>query len=72
MHAEPVLLVDHRKAEITEHNIILKQRMGADGNVDLARSQLLAQRCPLRCTVAPREQCDGAGPACSASGFMRS
>ena len=34
MHAEAVLLVDHRKAEIAEHDAVLEQGMGADDDVD--------------------------------------
>ena len=36
MHAEPVLLVDHREREVAERDLLLKQRMGADEKIDLA------------------------------------
>ena len=39
MHAEAVLLVHHRQAQILERHIFGKQRMGADQDVDLARRQ---------------------------------
>ena len=40
MHAEAVLFVHHRQAQIAEGDIFGKQRMGADQDVDLARRQL--------------------------------
>ena len=40
MHAEAVLLVHHRQAQIRERDVLRKQRMGADQDVDLARRQL--------------------------------
>ena len=36
MHAEAVLLVDDGEREVAELDALLKQRMGADGDVDLA------------------------------------
>ena len=51
MHAEAMLLVDHREAEIAEDDALLKQRMRADGDVDLARRE-------------PRELVRAAAPAC--------
>ena len=39
MHAETMLLVDHREAEIAERDALLEQRMGADDDVDFARRE---------------------------------
>ena len=36
MHTEAMLLVDHREGEIGEGDRLLKNRVGADENVDLA------------------------------------
>ncbi len=36
MHAEAMLLVDHGEAEVAELDALLKQRVRADGDVDLA------------------------------------
>ena len=39
MHAEAMLLVDDREAEIAERDALLEQRMRADDDVDLARRE---------------------------------
>ena len=39
MHAEAVLLVDHRQREIAEGDVVLEQRVGADEEIDLARRE---------------------------------
>ena len=36
MHAEAMLLVDDRQCEILEDHMFLKQRMGADNEIDVA------------------------------------
>ena len=46
MHAEAVLFVHHRKAQIAEGDVFGEQRMGADQDVDLACRQ------PRQCLVA--------------------
>ena len=52
VHAEAMLLVDHREAEIGEIDALLEQRMRADRDVDLARRQRrergAARRTPCR------------------------
>ena len=54
MHAEPVLLVDHRQAEVAESQVGLQQRVGADGDVCTAAGETVAGGGP--CTAALRAQ----------------
>ncbi len=62
MHAETVLLVDHREAEIGEGDIVLHQRMGADGNIERAARQTLPASRGARRLVAAGDQGDASGP----------
>ncbi len=39
MHAEAVLLVDDGEREIVELDLLLKQRVGADQEIDVAERQ---------------------------------
>jgi hypothetical protein len=39
MHAETVLFVDDGEREIVERHVVLEQRVRADGQIDIARSQ---------------------------------
>ena len=41
MHAEAMLLVDHRQREVAKLHILLEQRMGADEDVRIASGELL-------------------------------
>ena len=43
MHAEAVLLVDHGQREIAERHVVLKQRVGADDEIDLAGGERLTE-----------------------------
>ena len=68
LHAEAMLLVDHREAEVAEGDFVLHQRMGADGDMDgaaaspssVARRSATLSRPVISATVRP---------AASASGF---
>ena len=55
-HAEAMLLVDDGEAEIGEGDALLKQRVGADDNVDLARSPARRASRAARRLVAAGEQ----------------
>ena len=48
MDAEAMLLVDDGEAEIAEDDALLKQRVRADGDVDLARRERGERRAPRR------------------------
>ena len=41
MHPEAVLLVDDREREIAERDVLLKQRVGADEDMDVADGEPL-------------------------------
>ena len=59
MHAEAVLLVDHREAEVAERDVLLEQRVGAEDDVDLAGCDAPASvGCARRALVAAGEQGD--------------
>ena len=47
MHPEAVLLVDDDQAKVLEFHAFLKQRMGADQNINLARGKALQNVLPL-------------------------
>ena len=47
LHAEAVLLVDHRHAEAGELDAAVDQRVGADEDVDLAGAQAVGDPAPL-------------------------
>ena len=59
MHPEAVLLVDHHKAKVLEFHPFLKQRMGADQNINLARRKALQNVLPLLALFAARENRNG-------------
>ena len=59
MHAEAMLLVDHHKAKVLELNAFLKQRMGADQNINPARRKALQNILPLLALFAARENRNG-------------
>ena len=46
LHAELVLLVDDDQAEVGELDVLLDQRLRADGEVDLSVGQVLEQSSP--------------------------
>ena len=56
MHAETVLLVDHREPQIMESHRLLKQSMRADRNIDPTRSEALQDALALLSLFAPGEQ----------------
>ena len=58
MHAESVLLVDDDQAEILEDDVLLKQRMRADQNVDAPLLERVDDLRALAAPLAPREQRD--------------
>ena len=51
-HAEAVLLVDDREAEVVEFDVLLEERVGADDDVDLAGRQRPHPGRPLASLVA--------------------
>ncbi len=59
MHPEAVLLVDDDQAKVLEFHPFLKQRMGADQNINLARCKALQNVFPLLSLFAARENCNG-------------
>ncbi len=58
VHAEAMLLVDHGEREVAERDLVLKQRMGADHEIDLAVRKPLQRRGALLRPVAAGEQRD--------------
>ena len=56
MHAEAVLLVDHGERQIAERDLLLEQRVRADGERDLARLQARQNRRARGRLVAPGQQ----------------
>ena len=56
MHAEAMLLVDHGQGEIAERDLLLEQRVRADGERDLARLQAGQNRRARGRLVAPGQQ----------------
>ena len=66
MHAEAVLLVHHRQAQIAEGDIFGEQRMGADQDIDLARRQRAPASRPGRRLSRARSGRPAARPAASA------
>ena len=52
VHAEAMLLVDDREAEIAKFDVVLEQRMGADQDVDVAKSKPFEHRRPLAAALA--------------------
>src|SRR5262249_22626661 len=73
-HAEAMLFVDHREAELSELNRILNQRVSADDQVDVARSDGLLHLALLFRLETPREQFDAvrrqAEPAPNVAGVL--
>ena len=55
MHAEAMLLVDDGERQIVERDIVLKQRVGADDEVDVAGSERGQDILALTATLAPGE-----------------
>ena len=55
VHAEAVLLVDDRQSQIAERDIFLKQRMGADDEVDIAGGEACQNVVALAAALAPGE-----------------
>ncbi len=47
MHAETMLLVHHGEAEVVKADALLKERMGADDDVDRARGEVVEGFSPL-------------------------
>ncbi len=58
MHAEAVLLVDDHEGEVLEGDRLLKQRVGADQDVDAPVAQARKDLLPLLATLAPGEKGD--------------
>ena len=58
MHAETMLLVDHRQGEVVEDHVLLEQGMGADHDADLAGGQSLQHPLARLALVAPGQQGD--------------
>ena len=58
MHAETMLLVDDREAEIAKGDAFLEQGVGADGQIDLAPFQRRQRAFALGGFVAPRQNGD--------------
>ena len=58
MHAEAMLLVDDRKREIAERDVVLEQRMRADDDVDLARGERGQDRVARAALLAAGEERD--------------
>ena len=69
MHAEAVLLVDDGEAEIAELDLVLKQRVGADDEIDLAVGQRRRASARASGRVAAGEERE-LTPAAAASGAM--
>ena len=69
MHAEAMLLVDDRQRQVAERHVVLKQRMRADDDIDLAGGELRQDLRPFAPALAPGEQ-RHAEPARAASGAM--
>lgn len=55
-HAEAVLLVDDDEAELPEHDVILEEGMGADGDAGPSEDQVLERAPSLLCRKAPGEE----------------
>ena len=66
VHAEAVLFVHHRQAQVAEGDILGKQRMGADQDIDLTRRQLRQGLGPLRAPSRGRSGPPVGIPAASA------
>ncbi len=58
MHAEAVLLVDDGQRQIAEHDVILKQRMGADDEIDVADGEAGEDFRPLLAALAAGQDGD--------------
>ena len=58
MHAEAMLLIDHHEAEIAEGDALLKDRMGADEDIDVAFLQRPNETRALAAALASRQQGD--------------
>ena len=56
--AEAVLLVDDRKREVVELDLVLKQRMRADQNVDFAARKPVQDRAAVAAALAARQDRD--------------
>ena len=58
MHAEAVLLVDDGERQIVERDVFLKERMGADQQVDVAQRETIENAFALAAALAPGEDGD--------------
>ena len=58
VHAEAVLLVDDGQREIVEDDVLLKQRMGADHDVDVAEREAIENGLALAAALAAGEDGD--------------
>src|SRR3974390_927405 len=63
MHPEAVLLVDDGDREIAESDLVLKQRMRADDEIDLAECEAVEDVLPFAAALASGER--GDADACS-------
>ena len=57
-HAEAVLLVNDDEAELFEHDVILEERMSADGDVGPPENEILESAPPFLRGEASREERD--------------
>ena len=58
VHAEAMLLVDHREREVAEFDLLLEQRMGADQEVDVAGGEARQHVAARAAALAPGQQRD--------------
>ena len=58
VHPEAMLLVDHDKSKVLEFDPFLKQRMGADQNIDPACCKSFQNVFPLLSLFTARENCN--------------
>ena len=58
VHAEAMLLVDHREREVAELDLVLEQRMGADQEVDVAGGKPRQDVAARAAALAPGQQRD--------------
>ena len=72
MHAETVLLVDHRERQVVELHLLLEQGVGADRQRRFAASQALQRGVPRLALVAPGQELDGDPRRLGARGGLRS
>ena len=58
MHAEAMLLVDHREREVAEFDLFLEQRVGADEHMDVAEGELFEDVAALAAALPAGEDGD--------------